>query len=919
MRMMDELKPLFLYSANKKVYAPIDEKDRRHNAAILLLSPNLETSSKMMNLPYIHNPNLFTSFYIDRNVMAYIGNGKMDDIELDEKEEEAISEAMLRNWNRKTKFKYDDNVSIMDKRYCEAVFNNATTISLSKLLKLTYMPEVIKVFIYPNISSLRDKAPNNIANTYKDKLYSYSNKNEIHIVSKLVYDPETMGGSYEIYLKNELICNLLLQANPDLSIIPVCAIAQVASGLYENKKVNGYSDIATDEVNNFAKAIQLIFHRGRMDVIYKYIRSADINVFIKFTTGNIIHSVKKLIFESEISYFERQNLLPSEFGIPDKRKYPIHDEDHVRSAVRMFNNCDPSEEKELAENIIKKINKFGITDIKVSAANRFKTYYDAEKEKAKAEKPEEKNQPTVLDKIQDKVDSKIDSVKSKAKDKLNSLKDKAAARLDSILKREKALLEGSFDNSDYADILRICNHLSPNEFRRISFYDTYRDSKFVIKRIIKREGGVPAGFLDVYQFPSKPDLAQIVIAVANDYRGRGIADAMVKELMDSDLQDTYDFNMYYWTAHPDNIASQNLALKNGFQDNHHMDEYGRKVFVKLVKDFDNVDMNDISDDLKPSSDIEAVVTENAFVTSDMALISEANDSDSQKLRQYLYQERLKNNKETIILYDKIKQMNPDIKRAYIKLEMYKKQNLFVDLSYYHGLFLKNNTYRMDKAVNFYFDFLNKLIDNKEVNKEYSKRTIFIPIDDGVWPVAANSDVFDYKKNLNPISIIMRLVRTNLAGLKKAWGNKTIIFVGTRGYFKVDFKNFDIKNLARFRSNIEKIMSTNAEIVDEYEIDDINDDIAEGRNGNSSKALTAKIVDTVEKGTSIKLDNISDGENPTENMVSHLVLNTDNIELGQNVKNIAIISVDPEGVEGYDKLSKTILANAGKASTYCIPE
>ena len=50
--------------------------------------------------------------------------------------------------------------------------------------------------------------------------------------------------------------------------------------------------------------------------------------------------------------------------------------------------------------------------------------------------------------------------------------------------------------------------------------------------------------------------------------------------MDSDLQDTYDFNMYYWTAHPDNIASQNLALKNGFQDNHHMDEYGRKVFVK---------------------------------------------------------------------------------------------------------------------------------------------------------------------------------------------------------------------------------------------------------------------------------------------------------------------------------------------------
>ena len=917
MRMMDELKPLFLYSANKKVYAPIDEKDRRHNAAILLLSPNLETSSKMMNLPYIHNPNLFTSFYIDRNVMAYIGNGKMDDIELDEKEEEAISEAMLRNWNRKTKFKYDDNVSVMDKRYCEAIFNNATSISLSKLLKLSYIPEVIKVFIYPNVSALRDKAPNNISNTYKDKLYSYSNGNEIHIISKLVYDPEIMGGPYDIYLKNELICNLLLQANPDLAIVPVCAIAQVASGLYDNKKTNGYSDIAKDEVNNFAKAIRIIFHRGRMDVIYKYIRSADINVFIKFTTGNIINSVKKLIFESEISYFERQNLLPSEFGIPDKRKYPIHDEDHVRAAVRMFNNCDPSEEKELAENIIKKINKFGITDIKVGAANRFKTYYDAHK--AKTKKSDENAEPAILDKIQNKVNSKIDSIKSKAKDKLSSVKDKAAARLDSILKREEALLEGSFDNSDYADILRICNHLSTNEFRRISFYDTYRDSKFVIKRIIKREGGIPAGFLDVYQFPSKPDLAQIVIAVADDYRGRGIADAMVKELMDSNLEDIYDFKLYYWTAHPDNVASQNLAIKNGFKDNHHLDDYGRKVFIKVVKDFNDVNMNDISDDLKPSSDIEAVVTENAFVTSNMALITEANDSDSLKLRQYLYQERIKNNKGTIILYDKIKQMNPNIKRTYIKLDMYKKQNLFVDLSYYHGLFLKNNTYRLDKAVNFYFDFLNKLIDNKSINSEYSKRTIFIPVDSGIWPVSSNSDIFDYKKSLNPISIIMRLVRTDLAGLKKAWGNKTIIFVGTRGYFKVDFKKFDIKNLTRFRSNIEKLMSSTEAIIDEYEIDDINDDVEEGRNSDSSKALTAKIVDKVEKGASIKLDNISNGENPTEMMVPHLTINNDNIELGQNVKNIAIISLDPEGVEGYDKLSKTILANAGKASTYCIPE
>ena len=65
MRTMDELKHMFLYSSKKKVYVPIDEKDRKRNAAILLLSPDIGVSSKMMTLPYVYNPNLFTSFYIE--------------------------------------------------------------------------------------------------------------------------------------------------------------------------------------------------------------------------------------------------------------------------------------------------------------------------------------------------------------------------------------------------------------------------------------------------------------------------------------------------------------------------------------------------------------------------------------------------------------------------------------------------------------------------------------------------------------------------------------------------------------------------------------------------------------------------------------------------------------------------------------
>ena len=80
MQMIDELKHMYLYPATKSIYAPIDEKDRKKNSAILLLTPSLNSSIELTKLPYIYNQNAFKAFYVDRNVMAYINNMKEDDI-----------------------------------------------------------------------------------------------------------------------------------------------------------------------------------------------------------------------------------------------------------------------------------------------------------------------------------------------------------------------------------------------------------------------------------------------------------------------------------------------------------------------------------------------------------------------------------------------------------------------------------------------------------------------------------------------------------------------------------------------------------------------------------------------------------------------------------------------------------------------
>lgn len=866
MRMMNELKHLYLYSANKKVYVPIDENDRRKNSAILLLSPSFDISLRMMKLPYVYNPNLFTSLFIDRNVMAYIDSVDQETIDFDEQEETAVSEAMVKGWTNKVKFKFDDTTSIMDKKYIDRICQPKVAATIARTLDLRKVPEEIEIIVHPNVSNLREEAPN--VSKSDNTVFSFTSGNKMHLVSKLVYDQEYMGGPYDIYVKTELIYCMIKLYNDSIPSVIARGISSAISGQEKWIRDTDNNVNRKDLIAKFAYTTRQMIEKEGMRDIIRYIRTGNIDIFSKYISRHTLGVVSKFLFEGNLSYFDRQRLLPSEFGIPEKRKYPMPDEEHVRLAIKMFNNCDPDDEKELAQAIKKKMKKFGLTtkDIKVSAVNRFRKYIT-----------------------------------------------------------ESAIYEAaSFENSDYADIMKICDTLSKEELSRITFYDTYRDSPFVIKRIIHREDGNPTGFLDVYQFPSKPEIAQIVIAVNGNYRGMGIANKMVEELLSSHLENTHNFNIYYWTAHPNNDASINLALNHGFKDTNQIDRYGRRVFINMISKPASI-WEDIPDYLKPMIGYEDFTSSNeAFVTESSAIFFEADNTDkySARLRRYLYSERMKNNKAVLELYEKAKQDNPHIRKTYLRIKMYKKLNTFVDLSYYHGLFLQKNTMKLDKAVTFYFDFLNRLINNKEIDSEYNKKTIFIPIDIDAWPVQPSSELYDFRKNLNPISIIFRLVRTNLAALRKAWGNQDIVFVGNRGYFKIDFNKLEIKDLARIKINLRKLRSDNEVIEDEFETDDIKPDTYETTDSNTDtpKARAIKMIDKIEKATDVRIDDVSPIKKigtPSTSLANlpHLRIRKEPIKINDR-NGVLVISVDPDGPNGFD--SNSIFSKIN-LDTYCMPE
>lgn len=1197
MRMMDELKHLFLYSSKKKVYVPIDEMDKRKNSAVLLLSPNTETSIQLTKMPYLYNPNLFKSYYIDRNVDAYIKSVDPEVLDFDEQEEEILSESLFSNDN--VKFKIEDGTSYVDRKCIDAVYTKNIVKEYKNLFGLKHLPSEINIKVYPNKGALKKDAPDKVTKFYKDGLYSYSIKGTIHLISKMTYDERRLG-PYDKYLLTELITYLICNDNNKIPVHIGKAIGYAFSGLYdwiknEDNDPDIYIPKSIEEIEGIFAELREMEEYG---VIKKFIKTANIRVLGDYYKRSFFKPNKDDMFmEGELSYFERQRLLPSEFGVPGKRKYPMPDKDHVKAAIQMFNKCDPEDEKELADNIIKKIKKFDMADdVHVGASNRFKKYFDKFHESLKETSllctdginestsktiyflsevnmdqktlypripdnfltrngyednttprvcfstsigkcltamsmkltdkefyihcpaedhdiysPSIKEVPDVqitgekwikepvklvcvgkirvtgpargkgmdytygdgktatlynwsFEKLEDLPNHSITETasllcttndtdyvneisflgkatiglkihphmelweilkahkypgiynyakKSKDIDELLYLRQDAYTGIRTYEKIKKLietsdewykdydLIENDMlkklkkhnvtakdvdltikwfkeeylklindkikelrhnqkmnesyylesicsesapipNDSKYYDILKICDNLSDDEFKRISFYDTYKDSKFVIHRIVRKINDEPVAFLDLYQFPSRPDIAQITLAVDEKHRGLGLADGMVKELLNAGLPEKYGFKTFYWTAHENNKASMGLALKNGFIDTKELDKYGRRVFIRPVSVEDNM-WNDVPEDLKPNSEDEYTVTENALVSNNMAFFSEVDGSMySTNLKRYLYKERLKNNKEVLRLYDDVKAQQPDITKTYVKLEMYRKANVFIDLSYYNSVFLKNLNYKLDRGVNFYFEFMNRLINNPTVTSEYKMRTVFIPIDSGVWGTTDPVTLWDYRKNINPISVIFRLLKSNPSLLKKEFGKNNIIFVGSRGYFKIDFKQLDLRDLNRLKKNITKLMSFSEPIEDEYESDDVaNDDteVSYGKkrnNSDSSKAMAMNMIDKIEKGTSIKLNNVSpisqkdNVESTTDNAKPlshiHLRVTKEPLQFGLGSNKVydgstAIISLDPAGSDNFKKLfdRNGVFKNIKNVNTYCIPK
>ena len=80
------------------------------------------------------------------------------------------------------------------------------------------------------------------------------------------------------------------------------------------------------------------------------------------------------IEEKAMSSKERNKLDDDDFGIPELRKYPLHDKNHVEQAIKMFNHVEKKYESELADNLLDAMERYHISTDVVGENNRLKKY-----------------------------------------------------------------------------------------------------------------------------------------------------------------------------------------------------------------------------------------------------------------------------------------------------------------------------------------------------------------------------------------------------------------------------------------------------------------------------------------------------------------------------------------------------------------
>lgn len=825
---LSDLKELVMYK--KKFFLPIDMKDKKHGSAITLLTPNFNSSKMAMTAPYIVNHRYFESYYVEKEITRFIKNESAIRME-DHGEyifEEALDTKKRNNLHdeefgipSQRKYPLNDEKHVMmairffnhvDQKYEETLASN-----IIKKIKQYSIEDIVKVGESNRFKIYWDK--NKPAITNESTLLLESNVSRKDIIEKVKSDLEKDGlkahiskngdWGYTNFVDNKSSTICLGSFSKETYNKAYAIIKNALPSGYRANKDNYFTIFIDSEPTVQEECMYLteVINPKAIENASKKLTNPS-NIFFSGYKNDII-TVKKYIGKNSVSKcFARMNR-PS----PSK----------VTIIVCNDHNVDP-EFKSNESVIVYTPNALSKTGLNLD----YKDYI-----------------AYVL---------QLFAVYSLAPN------NRVDVILDSVAEAAAIYFSGVADSK-----------LNNKEFKHLSIEKVFKyiENHYSLEELMKIICSNDVNAILRYNKELRASPVDESIVLMKEEYDLIIEEAEEKELnssisLDDSVPDSIKNIQNMATRLKRNIRRQSVYKLNKIKRDMERGNVGTenreiKSLELLKSGLPDIQQNGPGDnaDIEESfsfSKIESMTNGDYIMEGDVMYLFEDGNYDT-ALRKTLFQDRFRNNKQVLQLYQKIKSELPFIKFTFVDLNRYMGKNLFIDLSYYNESFFRNTMYLNDldrsntvRIFNVYAEFLTRLLKDYSI-PNYKQKTIFIPILD--WNHNNSTRMWMYKEDINPISIIYYMMTHNPSKLKKIFGNKDVVFLGARNYFKVNFSNTDFDN----PKNTRKFLNLTKRIINLGYHSPADPD-PEGDFDESPKGIAMDIINKVEKSQNVEIRDVS---------------------------------------------------------------
>ena len=802
---LDDVKDLMLYK--RPFFLPVDPKNKKKGSAIMLLSPNYKSSMNMMNAPYIINKRSFESYYIEKSIQRYIKNESVYDMD-DPGEylyEVAPSVEISIDPSSITSENIAEDARAIDVKYHNEILNRISNI------------DIVSEAVTSNEFEKKLKIASFLIKSNDGKLcVAYSN--EFNNISF----PYT-----EFKSTNNMNEDITSSCNKDLGINPTdFRVLYDFNYVIEVKDKQYFVEDYLVYIKEYEGDIENL--NGSKYKFIKYLtpgqialydnRSKAVSYFLAKYGSKIL---KKNIFD-----YANEKL-----GYKNNIIFSGYDRD-IQEVSKYFTNDIL---KQSFDNLKEKIPKYKIHIMCSDSPEDF-GYID------------ERNiiifTPRAFKKAGFTFDY-IDYIKYTAQMYAiyvynPKVYDNIAEPCAMVLTE---IIANKLEEEDE-------EHKISGKFLRERVYWNILDKYGLdtIKRII-RHNDVDAVLKYTKEFIDDISLYRQAISAVSEETEEKKSDI-------SSLEDISKLGQKIKRK----IRSQTVYKLNKIMRDIQRGNTGSETrggnFLSKLQSGNIVQTADVQTATSESLSKYKVMTDNDYVMEgNIMYLFEDNINYNMALRNTLYQDRFKSIKDVLEVYKKVKADNPWIRYMYTDINRYFKNNLFFDLSYYNESFFRNlpllneeDRANSAKVMKIYTELMSRLLQDNRLSS-YTKQTIFIPVLD--WRHNNSTRMWMYREDVNPISIIYNMIKNDRSALNKLFGDKDVIFLGAKNYFKVNFRNVDFNknnNLMRFTNLIKRIV--------ELGYTSPADPDPEGEPEYTPAGIAMSLVNRIEKSKGVEINDIS---------------------------------------------------------------